>query len=29
MKTNKIFPNGFASWMETHYEVSFRVEKIH
>ena len=21
MSTNKIFPNGFTSWMETHHEV--------
>ena len=21
MKTNKLFPNGFESWLETHYEV--------
>lgn len=21
MKTNKLFPNGFESWIETHYEV--------
>jgi len=21
MKTEKIFPNGFSSWQETHYEV--------
>lgn len=30
MSSNKIFPNGFSSWMETHHEiVSYITLKLH
>lgn len=28
MKTNKTFPNGFTSWVETHHEVVLHIGDI-
>jgi len=27
MKKEKIFPNGFSDWMETHYEIVMAIEQ--
>lgn len=28
MKTNKLFPNGFESWAETHFEVASYISRM-